>query len=141
MEALLNMKAGDTKNVDIPFSSGKAFNNISDRLYGKNLFYQIHLQKILVDASELPTTLFDLPLFIPFVIFSILLIIALIVFRIRRFSSTHDIFGLKKKCYSCKGLANVQCGNSGCNSPYCKVCFAQNNGCQICGTNSMVPLR
>lgn len=141
MKALINMKAGYTKTVDIPFSSGEAFNNISDRLYGEDLFYQIHLQKILLDASELPTTLFDLPFFIPFVIFITLLIIALIGFRIRRFSSTHDFLGLKKKCHSCKGLANVQCGNRGCNTPYCKICFVQNNGCLVCRNNSMVPLR
>ncbi len=141
MQALLGMKAGESKTVDIPFNSGLAFTNLSDRLYGKDLFYQIYLEKILLDASTLPPTLFDLPFFIPIVFFTTLLIISLIGLRIKRYSSTRNIFGFKKRCKSCNRLANVQCGNLACNTPYCKDCFIKNSGCSVCRSNSMVPLK
>ncbi|MFX0171228.1 MAG: hypothetical protein ACFE9L_04855 [Candidatus Hodarchaeota archaeon] len=141
MEALLGMKAGETKNVDIPFNSGKGFNNISYYLYGKDLFYRIYLKEILLDASKSPVTLFDLPFFIPLVILMISFIAFIIILRMQRYSRTHNILRLKTRCYSCKGLAKIKCGNSGCNTPYCKRCFVQNNGCTVCQSNTMIPLK
>lgn len=141
MESLFGKKAGDIWTVTILFSSGKAFNNVSDRLYGEDLFYEIHLQKILVDASKAPVTLFDLPFFTPLLILFGLLLVILIALRIQRFNRTRNIFGLKTRCFTCKKLADIRCGNSGCNTPYCKKCFVENNGCQVCRSNTMVPLK
>lgn len=50
-EAILGMKAGETKNVAVLFSEGKGFNNEGDPLYGEDLFYTIHLQEIVFDSS------------------------------------------------------------------------------------------
>ncbi len=50
-EALLGMKAGESKNINILFSQGKAFNNVNDALYGEDLFYTIHLLELVFDAS------------------------------------------------------------------------------------------
>ncbi|MFX0149332.1 MAG: hypothetical protein ACFFAJ_00990 [Candidatus Hodarchaeota archaeon] len=140
MEALLGMKAGDTKNVDIPFNSGKGFNNISYYLYGKDLFYKIYLQKILLDASKSPVTLFDLPFFIPLMVLAISFIALIIILKVQRYSHTHNILGLKTRCHSCKSLAEIRCGNSGCRTPYCKSCFVQNKRCMVCQSNTMIPL-
>jgi hypothetical protein len=141
MEALLGMKAGEIKNVDIPFDSGKGFNNISYYLYGKDLFYQIYLQKILLDASKPPVTLFDLPFFIPLMILAISFIALIIILKVQRYSRTHNILGLKTRCRSCKSLAEIRCGNSGCHTPYCKSCFVQNKRCMVCQSNTMIPLK
>ncbi|MFX0205740.1 MAG: hypothetical protein ACFFDT_07105 [Candidatus Hodarchaeota archaeon] len=141
MEALLGMKAGDTKNVDIPFISGKGFNNASYYLYGEDLFYQIYLQKILLDASKPPVTLSDLPFFIPLIIIAVSFIALIIILKVQRYSRTHNILGLKIRCYSCKGLAEIKCGNSGCYTPFCKSCFVQNKRCMVCQSNTMIPLK
>ncbi len=141
MDSLLGRKAGDFWTEEILFISGKAFNNRSDRLYGEDLFYKIQLQKILVDASKAPLTLFDLPFFTPLLFLFGLLLVILITLRVQRFNQTHNLFRLKTRCFSCKGLANIRCGNSGCNTPYCKTCFVENNGCQVCRSNTMVPLK
>jgi hypothetical protein len=49
-DALLGMKAGETKDVIILFSEGKAFNNVNDSLYGEDLFYTIHILELVFDA-------------------------------------------------------------------------------------------
>ncbi|MFW9903999.1 MAG: hypothetical protein ACFFFH_06670 [Candidatus Thorarchaeota archaeon] len=141
VEGILGMRAGEEKNHRIEWTSGKAFNNVSEDYYGKDLFYHIILKKILLDASTPPVTIFDLPFFMPLVILTGLLIILLIILRIQRYSRTHDLFRLKKKCYYCRKIANVMCGNPGCNTPYCKKCFLENNGCDLCHSNTMIPLK
>ncbi|MFX1516072.1 MAG: hypothetical protein ACFFC6_07180 [Promethearchaeota archaeon] len=141
MEALLGMKAGEEKPITIQWESGKAFNNLSDSHYGEDLFYQIRLLEILHDASEPPFSLLDIPFIVPLVILFGLLITLLIILRIQRYGRTHDLFGLKKKCYYCGKIANVKCGNPGCATPYCKQCFLDNNGCDLCHSNTMTPLK
>lgn len=138
-EALLGMKAGETKSVEVDASKG--FTNITDELYGEDLFYEIRLLEILVDASTPGVTLEDLPFFIPFVVLIGFVIILLIILRIQRFTSTHDFLGLKVKCFTCGGIADVKCGNLGCATPYCKKCFLQENKCVVCQSNIMVPLK
>lgn len=141
MEALIGMRARETKTVTIPAFSSKGFTNTSDRLYGKELFYQIHLREILVDATTLPLSPFDIPFFIPLIIILLILPVIVIYFRIRRFTNTRDLLGRKTRCLSCGGFAEVRCGNVGCLSPYCKQCFIDNHGCIMCNSNSMVPLK
>ncbi len=55
-EALLGMKPGDSKNINILFSQGKAFNNVNDPLYGEDLFYTIYLLELILDASTLTSS-------------------------------------------------------------------------------------
>ncbi|UCG90067.1 MAG: hypothetical protein JSU57_06285 [Candidatus Heimdallarchaeota archaeon] len=140
VEGLLGMKAGDEKSWQVLFSSGKAFNNDTDPYHREDLFYIIRLKKILLDASKPPTTLFDIPIFMPLVFLISLVILLLIILRIQRYSRTHDLFRLKKKCLSCRNIADVMCGNPGCNTPYCKKCFLEKNGCEVCHSNTMVPI-
>jgi hypothetical protein len=142
VEGLLGMKAGtEEKNHLVEFSSGKAFNNVTDPHYGDDLFYVIRLEEILLDASEPSVTLFDLPFFVPLVVLMCLVIFILIILRIQRYSRTHSLFGLKTKCNSCGNTANVMCGNSGCNTPYCKSCFLEQGRCEVCHSNTMVTSR
>ncbi|MFW9854541.1 MAG: hypothetical protein ACFFFG_05755 [Candidatus Thorarchaeota archaeon] len=141
METLIGMRANETKTVTIPAFSPKGFTNTSDRLYGKQLFYQIYLREILVDSTSLPFTLFDIPFFIPLMIVVLIVPVAVIYYRIRRFTSTRDLLGRKARCLSCGAFAEVRCGNVGCLSPYCKQCFIDNHGCTMCNSNSMVPLK
>ncbi|MFX1285731.1 MAG: hypothetical protein ACFFB5_18975 [Promethearchaeota archaeon] len=141
VEGLLGMKAGEEKPWEVPFSSGKAFNNVTDSYYGDDLFYVIRLIEILHDASNPSGTLFDIPFFIPLVVLIGLVIFLLIILRIQRYSRTHDLFRLKKKCFTCGNIADVMCGNPGCSTPYCKRCFLDKNGCEVCHSNTMVPLK
>lgn len=141
MEGMLGMKAGEEKSLEVFFSSRKAFNNVTDPYYGEDLFYVIRLKKILLDASKPSTTLFDLPFFIPLVVLIGLVFFLLIVLRIQRYSRAHNLFSLKNKCNSCGNIANVMCGNSGCNTPYCKSCFLKRGRCEVCNSNTMVTLR
>ncbi len=141
VEGILGMRAGEETNHRIEWESGKAFNNISDVHYGEDLFYQIRVKRILLDASTPPVTLMELPFFVPLVVLTGLLITFLIILRIQRYSRTHDLFRLKKKCYYCGKIANVMCGNPGCTTPYCKQCFLENNGCDLCHSNTMIPLK
>jgi hypothetical protein len=140
-EGIKGMRAGDTRTLEIEFISGNAFNNVSDRLFGKDLVYDVYLQKILQDASEPPVTLFDLPFFIPLSILMVSFIIILILIRVQRYTRTHNILRLKTRCHSCKGLAEVRCGNSGCSTPYCKSCFVNNKQCIVCQSNTIIPLK
>lgn len=139
-EAMMGMRAGDTRNVDILASSGNAFDNTSDPFYGKDLYYQIRLKEILLDSSSSPFTLFSIPFFTPLLILFSIILTALIILRIQRVYKTHNIFGLKRQCHICKKIATVKCGNSGCEILYCKECFLE-RGCRICHSNMMVPLR
>jgi hypothetical protein len=141
MEGIIGMRAKETKTITIPAFSKKGFTNTSDRLYGKELFYQIYIHKILLDATTLPFTLFDLPFFLPLTGGLFIFIVILTYFRIRRLASTRDLLGRKTRCLSCGDLAEVQCGNLGCISPYCKKCFIDNHGCTICSSNTMTPLK
>ena len=140
-EAMIGMVAGSNKQIDIPPSSGKGFINTSDPFYGKLLTYQIRLLEILYDSSSPTFALTDLPFFTPFLIV-ILSVLAILVFlRIQRYSRAHNLFGLKQVCYVCKTkIAEIKCGNSGCNTSYCKECFLE-KGCRICHSNTMVPLK
>ncbi len=138
-KALLGMKAGETK--DVPIAPEEGFTNISDPFYGRPLFYNIRLIKILLDATVPQTTLLDLPFFIPLVILVCSIIILLVILRIQRYSRTHNLFGLKTKCFNCENIAVVKCGNLDCNVPYCKRCFFKNNRCDVCGSNTIVPLK
>lgn len=139
-EAMMGMTAGDIKNVEILTSSEKAFNNVSDPFYGKDLYYQIRLKEILLDSSSPPFTPFDIPFFTPLLILFSIILSVFIILRIQRFYISHNIFGLKRQCHICKKIATVKCGNSGCEIPYCKECFLE-SGCRICHSNMMVPLR
>lgn len=139
VEGILGMKAGEEKNWEVLFSSKKAINNVNDSLYGEDLFYKIRLKKILLDASPPTVSILDLPFFVPLVVLVGVLVTFLIILRIQRYSRTHDLFGLKKKCYYCGKIANVLCGNPGCTTPYCKQCFLENNGCDLCHSNTMIP--
>ncbi|UCG02227.1 MAG: hypothetical protein JSW11_21880 [Candidatus Heimdallarchaeota archaeon] len=141
VEGILGMRAGEETNHRINWITGKAFNDPNDTYYGENLFYQIRIKKILLDASQPTPTLMDIPFFVPLVVLLGLLIIFLIILRIQRYSRTHNLFGLKKKCYYCGKIANVMCGNPGCTTPYCKPCFLENNGCDLCHSNTMIPLK
>ena len=141
VEGILGMRAGEETTHNIEWESGKAFNNINDSHYGEDLFYQIRLKEILLDASTAPFTLMDIPFIVPLFILVGLLIITLIILRIQRYNRTHDLFRLKKKCYYCGKIANVMCGNLGCTTPYCKQCFLDHNGCDLCHSNTMIPLK
>jgi hypothetical protein len=141
VEGVLGMKAGEEKTHTIRWESGKAFNKINDSHYGEDLFYQIRVKRILLDASTPRGTLMDIPFLVPLVILIGLLITILIILRIQRYSRTHNLFRLKKKCYYCGKIANVMCGNLGCTTPYCKQCFLDNNGCDLCHSNTMIPLK
>ncbi|NHJ00791.1 MAG: hypothetical protein EAX86_01560 [Candidatus Heimdallarchaeota archaeon] len=138
MEALVGMKAEDEDNVVVPPEKG--FTNTTDVFYGEELFYQIRLLEILKDASNPPFTIFDLPFFMPLLILVLFIIGVIIFFRVQRFRSTYDILGLKTKCYVCDKLAEVRCGNLGCNTPYCRDCF-NIKGCEVCASNKMVPIK
>lgn len=140
-EAMLGMVAGGYKQVDITPTSGKGFTNVSDPFYGKLLTYQIRLIEILYDSSSPPVTITDLPFFTPLMIIVTLVLAILIFLRIQRYSRDHNPFGFKKMCFSCKTkVASIKCGNSGCNTPYCKECFLE-TGCKLCHSNTMVPLK
>jgi hypothetical protein len=140
MKGILGMRAGGNKTFDVLFSSGEAFNNASDLWYLEDLTYQVFLLEILLDNTELPFTLFDLPFFLPLVLFITILLLILIYYRIKRYSAKHNLFGLKTQCYSCGTIATVRCGNLSCNTPFCKDCFIKNNHCELCSSNKMVPL-
>ncbi|MFX0125678.1 MAG: hypothetical protein ACFFAE_18790 [Candidatus Hodarchaeota archaeon] len=141
VEGVLGMKAGEEKSYSVEWASGKAFNKINDTHYGKDLFYLIRIKKILLDASTPRVTLLDIPFIVPLFISILLLITLFIILRIQRYSRTHDLFRLKKKCYYCGKIAKVMCGNLGCTTPYCKQCFLDNNGCDLCQSNTMIPLK
>lgn len=141
VEGVLGMKAGEEKPHEVEWASGKAFNKINDTYYGKDLFYLIRVKKILLDASTPPVSLLDIPFIVPLFILIVLLITLFIILRIQRYSRTHNLFRLKKKCYYCGKIANVMCGNLGCTTPYCKQCFLDNNGCDLCHSNTMIPLK
>ncbi|MHA1994747.1 MAG: hypothetical protein ACW97Z_09415 [Candidatus Hodarchaeales archaeon] len=140
LHGILGMKAGNTKTFDVYFLSGEAFNNITDPFYLEDLVYQVTLSEILLDVTEIPTTLFDLPFFIPFLFLLLLLLSIIIYYRIKRYGQSRNLFGSKIVCNSCDALATIQCGNSSCNTPYCKDCFIKNNHCELCNSNKMIPL-
>ncbi len=140
MENIIGMKADTNRTFDILFSSGKAFNNASDPWYDENLFYLVYLEEILLDATVLPFTLLDIPLLIPIFILIFFLVLIIIYYRIKRFNQSHNILGLKTKCYSCGNPATVKCGNPSCDTPYCKNCYLSNVHCKQCNSNKMIPL-
>ncbi|PWI48210.1 hypothetical protein CEE45_07835 [Candidatus Heimdallarchaeota archaeon B3_Heim] len=140
LNAILGMKAGDTKTFDVLFSSGEAFNNITDPFYLEDLVYQVSLSEILLDTTEIPSTLFDLPFFVPFLFLVLLLLSIIIYYRIKRYGQSRNIFGSKTVCNSCNALATVTCGNPSCSTPFCKNCFIKNNHCTVCNSNKMIPL-
>ncbi|MHA1971596.1 MAG: hypothetical protein ACTSW1_01315 [Candidatus Hodarchaeales archaeon] len=138
LEGLLGMRSGQNKTWEVP--SSKGFTNTSDPLYGENLFYIIFLKEILYDASVPPITLTDLP-FLPLITFIVVVLLSIIIyFRIKRFVHSRNILGLKKYCSICGLPAEVRCGNSACNTLYCRKCF-QEKGCRICHSNKMVSLK
>jgi hypothetical protein len=140
-EAMLGMLAGGYKQVDISPTSGKGFTNVSDPFYGKLLTYQIRLLEILYDSSSPPVTITDLPFFVPLFVLVLSVLAILIILRLQRYSQKHNLFRLKQECYACKTkIASIRCGNSGCNTPYCKECFLE-KGCRLCHSNTMVPFK
>lgn len=140
LEGLLGMKANETKTLEVLFDSGKAFNNFSDPLYGMDLFYEIRLLEILLDATILPFTIFNIP-FIDILIGIVVIVILIIVFfRVKRYNQSHNLFGLKPKCYICHQYAEGRCGNPACNTRYCKRCFRE-KGCIKCQSNTLVPIK
>jgi len=140
-EEMIGMRAGDNKSVDIPENSEKGFTNVSDPFYGKKLSYTIRIKEILYDSSSPPFTLIDIPFFIPFLILVAFILFILVILRIQRVRQSHHLFMTKKECYGCnKSTATVKCGNSGCNTLYCKECFLE-GGCELCHSNTMVPLK
>lgn len=139
-EAMIGMRAGDNKSLDIPENSEKGFTNVSDPFYGKKLSYTIRIKEILYDSSLPPFTLFDIPFFIPFLILVAFMLFILVILRIQRVRRSHHLFMKKQECYGCnKSTATVKCGNSGCNTLYCKECFLE-GGCKLCQSNTMVQL-
>ena len=140
MENIIGMKAKTNRTFDILFSSKKAFNNITDPWYHQDLTYQVYLEKILLDATELPFTLLDIPFFVPLFLLFIFLIVIIIYYRIKRFNKSHNILGSKTICHSCGNSATVKCGNASCHTLYCKNCFIKNVHCEICNSNKMIPL-
>lgn len=139
LEGILGMKAGQEKTFYINWDDGKAFNNVTDPWYGEDLKYNVHIFEILLDATELPFTPFDIPGFIPFLYLILVVFVIIIYYRIKRFSQPLGIFNRKKLCYSCNTIATVRCGNPTCNTPYCKKCFIENNQCALCSSNKMIP--
>ncbi|MHA1330995.1 MAG: hypothetical protein ACTSR2_07955, partial [Candidatus Hodarchaeales archaeon] len=138
MEGLLGMRAGQNKTWEVP--SSKGFTNVSDPLYGENLFYIIFLKEILYDASVPPITLTDLP-FLPLITILVGMLIAIVLyFRIKRFAHSHNILGLNKLCSVCGLPAEVKCGNPLCNTLYCRKCFQQ-KGCRVCHSNKMLAIK
>ncbi len=140
MKGILGMRAGETDTFDISFTSGEAFNNESDPFYLEDLTYQVTISEILLDVTEEPTTIFDVPFFIPIVLLLSILLTIIIYYRIKRFGQARNLFGSKTICHTCDEFATVQCGNPSCNTPYCKNCFVKNNHCKVCNSNKMVPL-
>jgi hypothetical protein len=140
LEGILGMKAGDNKTFDVEFESGKAFNNETDPYFSEDLTYQVVIFEILLDSTEDPTTLFDIPFFLPFLYLLLFLLTIIIYYRIKRFSQARNLFGSKIVCHTCGEFATVQCGNPSCNTPYCKDCFVKNNHCNVCHSNKMIPL-
>ena len=141
LNGILGMRAGDSWNFDVFFSSGEAFNNDTDPFYLEDLFYEVVLLEILIDVTEIPTTLFDLPFFIPFLALILFLLTIIIYYRIKRYGQSRNLFGSKIICNACTAFATVQCGNPSCNTPYCKKCFIEKNHCHVCNSNKMVPLK
>jgi hypothetical protein len=139
LNGILGMKAGSTRTFDVSFLSGEAFNNDSDPFYFEDLFYQVTLSEILLDVTEIPTTLFDLPFFVPFLFLLLLLVSIIIYYRIKKFGQSRNLFRSKIVCTSCDAPATVQCGNPSCNTLYCKNCFIKNNHCTLCNSNKMIP--
>ncbi len=140
MENIIGMQADTYRTFDILFSSGKAFNNATDPFYTEDLFYEVYLEEILLDATVLPFTPLDIPFFVPISLLIVFLILVIIYYRIKRFNESHNILGSKTKCISCGNPATVKCGNSSCNTLYCKTCFINNVHCKICNSNKMIPL-
>lgn len=134
------MKAGDTKTFNVFFIDGEAFNNETDPFHNEDLFYQVTISEILLDATEIPKTLFDLPFVVPFLFFLLILLSIIVYYRIKRYGQSRNIFGSKTVCNSCNALATVMCGNPSCSTPYCKNCFIKNNHCTVCNSNKMIPL-
>lgn len=140
LEGILGMKAGENDTFDVDFSSGKAFNNETDPFYLEDLTYQVVIFEILLDSTEEPPTLFDIPFFLPFLYLLLFLLTIIIYYRIKRFGQARNLFGSKAVCNTCDEFATVQCGNPSCNTPYCKDCFVKNNHCKACNSNKMIPL-
>lgn len=140
MKGILGMKAGQMKTFDVFANSGEGFTNESEVGYDEDLFYQVYLLEILLDSTEPPFTLFDLPFFLPLVIFITGILVIIIYYRAKRYSKKHNVFGFKTRCYSCGAIATVKCGNLSCNTPFCKDCFIKNNKCEACSSNKLVPL-
>jgi hypothetical protein len=140
MENILGMKANTFRNFVIAYSSGKAFNNATDPFHLYDLTYLVYLEEILLDATVLPLTLFDLPFFLPLFILIVFLTFIIIYYRIKRFNKAHNILGSKTICHSCGNPATVKCGNPSCHTIYCKDCFINNVHCKVCNSNKMIPL-
>ena len=140
LEGLIGMKANENKTLEVLSDSGKAFNNFSDPLYGEDLFYQIILLEILLDATILPLTIFNIPFFDFMIGLTVIVILIIIFFRIQRYSQSHNLFGLKPKCIICHQYAEGKCGNPACNTTYCKKCFRE-KGCVKCQSNTLVPIK
>ncbi len=139
LEGILGMKAGEERTFNVYWADGLAINNVTDPWYQEDLKYNVHLHEILLDATELPFTLFDIPGFILFLFLILFLVIIIVYYRIKRYSESHNLFGKTKRCTSCNSIATVKCGNPSCNTPYCKDCFIENNHCKICSSNRMIP--
>jgi len=140
MENILGMKANTFKNFVILYSSDKAFNNATDPFYRHDLTYLVYLEDILLDATVLPFTPFDIPFFLPLFVLVVFLTFIIIYFRIKRFNKAHNILGSKTICLSCGNPATVKCGNPSCHTIYCKDCFINNVHCTVCNSNKMIPL-
>ena len=140
VDNILGMRAGDDRTFTVYWDDGNAINNVSDRFYHHDILYLVYLKEILLDVSEPPFTPFDIPIFLPFMLFFVFLVFIIIFFRLKRFSQSYALFGQKISCFSCNSKATVKCGNPSCNTPYCKDCFLRNNGCETCNSNKMVPL-
>lgn len=140
MKGILGMKAEQMRTFDVLASSGEGFTNESELWFDEDLTYQVYIEEILLDSTEPPFTIFDLPFFLPLVFLITILLLIIIYYRIKRYSSKHDLFSSKTQCYSCGKKATVKCGNLSCNTPFCKSCFIKNNSCEVCSSNKFVPL-
>jgi hypothetical protein len=140
MNGILGMRAGEARTFDVDFSTGDAFNNESDELFGKDLVYRVYIKEILLDVTEPPFSILDIPFIIPFSLLFAILILAFIFQRTDAYSKFQTYLGRNPVCFSCNSVATVKCGNPNCNTLFCKECFIKENHCSVCKSNKMLPL-
>jgi len=82
VDNILGMRAGDDRTFTVYWDDGNAINNVSDRFYHHDILYLVYLKEILLDVSEPPFTPFDIPIFLPFMLFFVFLVFIIIPFSL-----------------------------------------------------------